>query len=77
MIVLDRDLIHKELSKRTDNFGIVDMEITDLMLLIEKCEVDVEKVVRCRDCIRRDHSVCAEVRKTVKGNDYCAWGKKK
>lgn len=77
MIVLDKDRIRRELVRHTDNFGYVDMGITDLMILIEKCEVDVEKVVRCRDCVHRDHSVCAEVRKTVKGSDYCAWGRKK
>ena len=77
MIVLDKDRIRDELSQRTDKSGIVDMEITDLMMLIERCEVDVEKVVRCRNCAYRDHSVCHEVRKSVKLNDYCAWGKRK
>lgn len=39
--------------------------------------VDAVKVVRCKDCIYRDHSICYKHSAEVSEDDFCSRGERK
>ena len=39
--------------------------------------VDAVKVVRCKDCLYRDGSICDYSAVYVRPNGYCQWGRRK
>lgn len=69
-----------------DKYGRVLIYITDLIIALEKCEVDAVEVVRCKDCYycrsfnevwelpKRNFTVCIRSNNVVESEDYCSWG---
>lgn len=72
--LIDADLL-MEAYLHDKKSGAVSM----VKLIEEAPTIDAVEVVRCKDCIYRDYSICyahfAEV--YVRGDDYCSRGRRK
>lgn len=83
---IDADKAKNGIMKFVNEYGeIVGMFVNDFNILLERCAVDVQEVVRCRECEMWSDSFevkdvgrrCLNFRIITKPDFYCGWGSKK
>lgn len=76
---IEADKAKNGIMRFANEYGeIVGMFVNDFNILFERCAVDVQEVVRCKDCKHADlfYPYCTIWEAAIDGDGYCYKGEK-
>lgn len=84
MRYIDAEKAKNGIMEFVNEYGeIVGMFVNDFNILLERCAVDAQEVVRCKECVMWDGSFtlngqkkCLNMTFCTDGDFYCWWGSK-
>ena len=84
MRACDKDKLQNAICEFVDNGEIVGMFVADFNIMLERCEVEAEPIIRCKECKWCHSGYCAKADDLIPfgleqyawEDWYCAWGKR-